>query len=601
VTFKNNLTLIQDGEAVSAEVANRPLIELLGNTAYLRSWLAAMSGGSALFLRSQPIDPTVLVGQPVYWNRDNFRFEAARLEPAMTTEDPVVAEPGQVWGILHSKLTTDVGIILLYGYAEMDLTLAVDELVAGEVPAGTWYLAPFAPGTLTRTRPTLAVPVLRTFGSNQVHVSPTFQDFEGKHRHYAVPLSMYPAGETAPPIPGDPHVITAPNNALPGWLPATDPIFGGNAPLGAVFGYNILMDPAVRRVFPPLPANAAAVIMQRPSVYDVAGDRPAYGQQLFEDTVVVNSDGIWWMTDCYDSVPWPTLLDTAAVPGPPPPACDPQAKQYSLMLYMNRLLFSNDNAYVQSLQSTDPRLRVYCRGTTTPSSTGHLDLALDLGFLVLPPDTRGHIVLKGFDPATQTFSSGSVLEAVRAGTSNVTITGGTSVIIDGLQYRVGPVSIGVVAESQRELTSQLVRLDGVTEESFPVLYLGMPNTNTTSLVMKFDVPTLVPANMLFQLRLQLLGRAAGTLPPLTLEYYTVGRPPNGLITPIPVSQAFLPLTLPVATVVAANQAVEAISHSITVQPGDSVYLRITRTPSSLLDGYNGEVGIMRQVGVLSLS
>lgn len=601
MTFKNNLTLIQNGEAVSAEVANRPLVELLGNTTYLRSWLAAMSGGSALFLRSQPIDPTLLVGQPVYWNQSTARFEVARLEPAISSSDPVVGEPGQVWGILHSKLTADVGVVLLYGYAELDLTLAVDELVVGEVPPGTWYLSPFTPGILTRTRPTLAVPVLRTFGSNQVHVSPVFSDFDGQHRHSAVSLTMSPAGETSPPAPGDPHVITAADSSLPGWLPATDPIFDGNAPAGAVFGYNLAADFEAQRVFPPLPVNSAVLVMQRPSVYDAVGERPTYGQQLFEDTVVINLHGIWWMTDCYDSVPWPTLLDTTAPPGPPPAACDPQAKNYSLVLYTSRLLFSTDNAYVQSLRSTDPRIRVFESGTNQPATAGNLDLSLDLGFTVSPPDTRGNIVLKGLDPNTQEFSSGSVLEAVRASTSNVTISGGTPVTIDGQQYRVGAVSIGVVAESLLELSSQLVRLDGVTEESFPVLYLGMPNNNTTGVVMKFDVPTLVPANMSFRLRLQLLGRAAGNLPPLTLEYYIVERPPNGLLSPVNVSQVFLPLNLPVTALVAANQAVEAISDAVIVQPGDTIYLRITRTPANLLDGYNGELGIMRQIGVLSLS
>lgn len=601
MTFKNNLTLIQNGEAVSAEVANRPLIELLGNTAYLRSWLAAMSGGSALFLRSQPIDSTILVGQPVYWNQDAVRFEAARLEPALTGGDPLVGDAGQVWGLLHSKLTSDVGVILLYGYAEMDLSLAVDELVGGEVPPGTWYLSPFTAGVLTRNRPTLAVPVCRTFGSNQVHVSPAFQDFDGQHRHYAVPLTMSPAGETSPPTPGDPHVITSADSSLPGWLPATDPVFDGNAPVGAVFGYNIAADIAVQRVFPPLPVSSAAVIMQRPSVYDVAGDRPAYGQQLFEDTVLINSHGIWWMTDCYDSVPWPTLTDTAVPPGPAPAACDPQAKNYSLVLYTSRLLFSTDNAYVQSLRSVDSRIKVYESGTTQPATAGNLDLALDLNFTVDPADTRGNVVLKSLNAATQVFSSGTVLEAIRASTSNVTLSGGTAVTIGGQQYRVGAVSIGVVADSLLELSSQLVRLDGVTEESFPVLYLGMPNTNTTSVVMKFDVPTLIPANMNFRLRLQLLGRAAGTLPPLVLEYYSIARPPDALLTPVSVIQAFLPLNLPTTTVVGANQAVEAISEAITVQPGDTIYLRITRTPAVLADGYGGELGIMRQIGVLSLS
>ena len=55
-----------------------------------------------------------------------------------------------------------------------------------------------------------------------------------------------------------------------------------------------------------------------------------------------------------------------------------------------------------------------------------------------------------------------------------------------------------------------------------------------------------------------------------------------------------------APTLTANQAVEALTAPYTVQPGDVVYVRVTRTDPDN-DGYTGEFGIMQQNGILSSS
>jgi len=166
----------------------------------------------------------------------------------------------------------------------------------------------------------------------------------------------------------------------------------------------------------------------------------------------------------------------------------------------------------------------------------------------------------------------------------------------------GPVGMGVINQATQELYSQLVRLDGVTEENYPVLYLGMPNDNATSYVVKFEVPADAPANSQFQFRPRIIGRSAGTLPQLTVSYFTAARPSDGLNTPQLVTQSYVSMTIDtVATLAAANESVEGLSDAVNVNPGDIVYVKVERTPEDASDSYAGELGIMQQIGVLTSS
>jgi hypothetical protein len=324
-----------------------------------------------------------------------------------------------------------------------------------------------------------------------------------------------------------------------------------------------------------------------------------YAQQINSDTIVVDRNGIWWMTDCYDQVPWPTDLDTASSASISYSNCDPASKQYSLKLYYVRVSAATDNTLVSSLTSLDPRLRVLCNGV--PATTGDLQLDLDLNLMIGLTDVAGYNVLKTFNPTTSTFDSGPVLEGVYTTSSNVLLTSSFSKADgNGNTVHYGPVGIGVLNQATQELSSQLVRLDGVTEENYPVLYLGMPDSITTSYVVKFEIPSDSPTGSEFQLRLRILGRAAGTLPQLTTQYYIAGRPVDGLNTPLTITQSYSSLTITtVATTSASNQAVEATSTAISVTAGDIIYIKVQRTPSAVGDTYSGELGIMQQVGILT--
>ena len=673
MSLERFIKYIREGEPVSPGTPNRPLQQLDQNIQYLWNLIQAANLGSTVYARAQTVNSTLKVGQPVYFDATSARFEPAfaATESDSATGYLTVPDQAQVWGIVAEKHNATLADILLFGYAQIDIREAVgaDVLPDGSVAAGTWYLSGASSGRLTRQLPPVTIPVLKTNGSGGVYVNPSFVDFLENHRHYMFSLVMAPAGTVATPATGAVHAISAANAALPGWLPAGHAIFGGLAPANAKFGYNLSQDSALRNLYPPVPVQSACIQMQRPSIQDTTTTRKWYGQQLMEDLVVIDRNGIWWMRDCYDEVPWPTdLASVTAASGDgttitytaantftvghivsvtgltitsgatlnianmtiasrtasqftvtnttvgvssgigsvtgAPLACT--ATSYVLKLYYTRVGFATDNTTVSSLRSVDNRLVITCTGQTTSASTGNLDIDLDLNFLNGPQTATGHIAIKTFNAATSTFTAGPIAEGVYAKTDNVLLSSTvptTTIVAANTSYTVhhGPVGIGVLTSS-RELISQLVRLDGVTEENYPVLYLGMPNSSTTSYIVKFEVPADVPNSSQLRFRSRILGRASGNLPQLTVSYYKTERPINGLATPIAVTQTYVALTMvTVATLTSANQAVEALSSEIPVAPGDLVYIKVQRSPASVSDQYPGELGVMQQVGVLTSS
>jgi hypothetical protein len=606
MSLEHFIKFISEGEPVSPGTANRPLQQLDQNIQYLWNIIQAASLGSTVYARSQTIAETLKIGQPVYFNAVSSRFEAAFASTESDTVTGYLAVPdqAQVWGIVAVKHNATLADILLFGYAHIDMREALDiTLAAGApVPAATWYLSGMSAGMLTRQLPPVTIPVCKTNNNGGVYVNPKFVDFLENHRHYAFSLTMLPAGSVTPPAVGASHVILNPDFNLPGWLPANAAIFENKAPAGAKFGYNLSQDLSLKNLYPPVPLQSACIQMQRPSIWDTSSQHRWYGQQLMEDLVVIDRNGIWWMSDCYDEVPWPTDLntDSSTSASTSYSECAPLGRDYVLKLYYTRVGFATDISTVTSLKSLDPRILIRCSGQDVTGSTGDLDIDLNLSFMIGNQNLPGYRVFKTFNPTTNTFNSGPVAEGVYAASANVLLSS-PHTTTDSLGRTVyhGPIGLGVLSQPTQELASQLVRLDGATEESYPVLYIGMPNDITTSYIVKFDVPSDAPANSNFKLRLRLLGRAAGTLPQLNVSYYVTTRPTAGLATPINVTQSYTALTINTVALVGANQAVEANSSLIQVNAGSIIYVKVERTPASLNDAYAGELGIMQQTGILT--
>lgn len=591
------INFVRDGEPVAAGVTNRPTQQLQQNINYLWEVLSASGLGSTIVIRRATVDASVKVGQPVYFSSSSKAFEQALAAVASGTVDGhvVAAESAQVWGVVLQKLSSTLADILVSGYSALNLS----EAVTGTVTAGLYYLSGSTPGKLVNTRTPVTIPVLRADGNGNVLVLPQFADFIDRHVHYKFDLVCQPAGSYTEPADGDPHSISAPDDTLPGWLPAGHASFNGTAPAGAVFGYNLATHLSLKNVWPPLPASEAYLEFDR-------GTTGFTGVPTGETgACILDRYGIWWMSDCYDDVPWPTAYNSpgfsVSLSDPPDAEC-PRRTQMAMRLWFTKPSFATDATVVTSLTSLDPRLVVTCVDGT-PASLGALNIDLDLNF-VATTGNAGYQVLK--EITGNSFKQGPVCEGLYTSSSSVSLSSPSRrrLIVGNSSspwlYQ-GPVEISVVPTESREIEVQLIRLDGVEEQFYEdVTYLGFPAANETSIRCKLHVPSSSGfVSPVLSLRLRILGRAAGTLPNLTVTARRLPKPATGTSVALPLAASEFAVTIATTvTLGASNKYIDVTSNSFSVADGDTLLFTVLRNSS---DAYAGEVGMLQMTGILSAS
>ncbi len=593
MAFEQFLQLVKNGEPVTAGVTNRAPAQIDRNVRYLWDLVQAANLGSTVYARKVTVEADAQKGMPVYYDQSAQQFKRALARVATDPGTGVVetAASSHVFGLVSYKHNATLADVLLYGYAELDLTAAV----SGAVAAGLYYLSGVTAGRLVRQRPPVSVPVCRVAG-DKVFVNPQLVDFLDRHTHYRFRLECLPAGDVTPPVAGDRHVITDPDDSLPGWLPAGHAVFDGKAPSGAKFGYNFTAHPALANAWPPLPVGQSHLEWSK----GIDGDVGFTGVPA--DLCVVNKDGIWWMSDCYGDVPWPAFWDTT--PGVGTSLTEivgecPRDLYMELALWFTKVNFATDNTVVTSLRSLDKRLVVQC-GDGSAGVAGDLTIDLDLGLLVNPTAVRGATVLKTLEEGT--FRKGPVTEGVYRLTDNVTLVSDLPTVkrvpgdASSQDVYQGLVGISVAPESTLELPILLTRLDGASEEFYQdIMYLGLAAGEESGFRSKVVVPsTFGLPDPTLALRLVLIGRSAGTLPQLTV---TARRVPRAT-TPaaLPLTGAEFSVTIITTQAVTANQYVEVTGTGFTVAPGDTVFFWVRREDD---DAYAGEVGVIQQSGVLS--
>ena len=621
-SFPSRVRHIQAGEPVSAGVAGRPDKALEGRTNYLKEVIDQIEAGRALILRDQAVAPEVLEGQPVYWNADNDRYEQALAAVESTDVGefaPTVSS--DCMGMVLTKKVGNTADIVLWGvvaFPSLANTIATET-----IQIGRYYLSQTEAGQLTYQRPPVTVPVCYVLGPKDacdtniwVFVQPVPRNFLEDHIHYQFELTALPAGDHVPPLPGESHVITNADPMRTGWLPADDPSFDGQAPAGAKFGYNLAAHEGLNRVFPPIPVTAAVLEMYRPSATEDAP--PAfYGlQRVSSEFVRIDKNGIWWMSACYNEVPWPVDLNTtlssssvsvssvsvssssSAVETCPVP------RSMQLIFSFLKMTFLTDRAVVTSLQPDEgqPFQFVNCDGVT--ATTGDLYARL-IWSLLVEDDYAGGQVLKGITE-TNRFKRGWVTEGVIAGSEAVVLSSTHSRLLDP-EAAAGPsnptvhqglVTVDVQLDpTERELLPQLVVLGDALERVYKGLtYLGFPNGRNSGIRAKFVVPySGLPTNPKLKIRVQLFGRGTGTLTDMDASYYISVRPTIGVPTPITAGDT--PLTLATNVAVSADEIHEIESAEITIAAGDTIFVSLERDANGS-PTYDYEIGLVRIGAIL---
>jgi hypothetical protein len=584
-TWNPGVELVQDGETVDAAVVNRPVETLATNDNYLKERLDNAALGQQLVYVGVAFSPAVEPDMPVAWNPATGRFEPAL---AGVVVDPSTAAlyPGvlaQCVGVCRDKDTATSGTILGYGRYATKLA----SVVVGTPQPGTYYLSTQAPGGLVPQRPPASSPVLYWDGT-YAYVAPQGKDALAEHTHYTIPLHAAPAGTAH--VVGDRQLLVTADPTKPGWLPAHHASFAGKAPPGAIFGYNLAAHPALAALWPPTPLSSVVFVRDLGQAH-VGGTICPQGPR---GLVQATRDGIWWNSDCLGDAPWAPggagFSDSSTGSGD----CS-RPEQLALYVGFTEMLFATGQATVTSLRPATGSAIAVVDAQGDPASAGDLFLQLALGSIEGPPTTPGSVVLKGL--VSGGFSAGHVLEGLVEG-AGVTLTaldGVTRPLGGGATLYQGQVQIDLsAAVEERELTPQVVRLYGATEAPYGNLfYLGLPAGRASAVGLKIAVPYagIAPGANL-AIRVWLYAPSAGDMPALTFTVLQLAREtstPTSVPSPNPMGG------LGPGPTMGAGQYIEQTTAAINVDPGDLLFVTISRSAS---DGYADAVGILRVAGIV---
>ena len=595
------IPLLVDGTAVAAATTNRPLEAISSQLAYLLSRINAIEAAGGSYVKGAAAASTLLVGQPAYFNPLTMAFEQALGDATVDADsgELVPRATAYVRGIVTAKPTATTADVLLVGAALVDMSHSI----SGTPTVGSiYYLSNSTAGRLVAQRPAIGIPVLQmgalqTDGTYEVFVSPQFADYLNQHRHYSYSLVCAPAGSTSPPAYDERHTITVADSDAEGWLPADDPVFDGQAPSGAVFGYNIAQSP-LANLWPPVPLTSVCIeVVREDGVAAGMGVTVPLGS---DQLCVVDQNGIWWMSDCYGEAPWPTALDTAVADSTSISdgvvEC-PRDVPMSMKVFFVRQSFLGGNTAVLSLRPVEGSgLTVRCAGQINDATTGHLEIDFSLAAEVTNDDEPGYLAFKAIDG--NQFKRGPVVSAVRAGAGNVTVVGtGPTVSVGGRDYATGALTLSVdQGLADTELSIETLRLESVLDIKYDgILALSFPQSRTSSFRGRICVPSkdVLPEGAQVKLRFWLAGRVAGTIPDdaLTVTYRVLSQPTSP--TALPSSDASLALDTS-AVLSAADMYYEVSSSPIDITAGDVVLFTVTRAS----DAYAGDILMIRQTGVI---
>lgn len=323
--------------------------------------------------------------------------------------------------------------------------------------------------------------------------------------------------------------------------------------------------------------------------------------------LTINKYGIWWLTSCYNEVPWPADLDTTITSSSSSlpissssmsssmsseamvESC-PVDKSMRLRLNYVRMVYATDKSTVTSLQPAEgsPIRYVNCEGEF--ANTGDLFASLDFALLVdREEDIVDSRVFKDLT-ADGIFKTGYVVEGIKAASSNVTVSG---TVNRGTNGQAGIVTIDLATDpEEREVNPEIVRLSDVKQRNeSDIPHLAFLNGRVSSIRLRYNVGVVgVPDTPKAKLRLLLFGQVTGTLAPLTASYRLLPRPTGGGSIPIPTTDTALTITTAVS--VTADEYIEIESEEFTIAPGDTVFVTLSRDGVS--DTYAGELGLIRR-------
>ena len=370
--------------------------------------------------------------------------------------------------------------------------------------------------------------------------------------------------------------------SVAGWLPANAQNFPDSfIPAGAKYGYNFDADPVLHQLFPE----------------SVVGSYVVYkdGAALPSSTVVVGSNGIWWL-DSFNQVPWHKINNKHVLPDTVVKFSDWTLGDASGIIQPTDLtltytkLISGGIKVVTSLEA-DPTSPITITGPDGIYANSG-PLVISAGFSVTDSSSTeaGSLVVK--DVTGFKMKRGRVVEKIVAG-DNISLS---SEVGNGQ----GQVVVSVTGlDGKLEGEPDILAIDDVLIErdsTLDIFYPVMPALKNSSLLGRVDVPSYLSGpyklnlvvrfscNSLFTLNSMSLAlswtriqeAASPNLGSLASGGFTSSGELTGGVTPF-------------STSAAPRSYSTKIIEVTTVEAGDQLFFRLARSASDL---YAGKLGLM---------
>lgn len=620
--------VLADSEVTAANTS-RPTRQLENRTNYLKERLDAIEAGQVLLRHGEPVTSECLDGQAIYWDTEtNSYAQALAGAEVPTAHDELVCTPtSHCLGIVIRKESDNTGSLAIFGFVSLSPAQAAN-LFDGEIVPGPYYLSGVHPGKIVRQKPPVSIPVLHVLSlpgdcnsSVLVCVRPQPANSLEDHVHYQFELAARPAGAHASPAEGELHTISTAATTVQGWLPvsAADSEL---VPDGAKFFYNLAAHPELLAAWPPLPVKSAVLEIVQPQNDDI---RVHTLGRISDDFVTLDAHGIWWHSDCYNQVPWPTAIVTennGDVTTLPTSSGCPFTGDTRLILSFTKMTLATKDHVVTSLRPAADAPFTFENNYGEEATTGDLFAKMDFAAATISTDSTGSQVLKSIADDRFGFHAGRVTEGLVSRSAKLIVASNHS-RLENPEDPAGPtnrlIHQGIVELSldsetpEIDLSPQVIRLGDAVERHYrDVSYIAFPQNRTSGIHAKFYVPGQgIPENAQLRIRAWMFGLSTGPFPPLAMHYLRIANPAADGTTPLPgtmqavASNQFDIVTPsstlgPGGTALPAEHVMQVTSNcdpAIAVTPGDIVFVRLTRDVADV--GYADDVALVRISGIVS--
>lgn len=567
----------------SSQDVNQRLQQLQQNIAFLSEVMQTVREGSALIGYNAEIDadssPDIEVGSPVYYDTTAGKFKLSKLSVTMVGEVYVAEPSSEVWGIVLKKCSDSRAHLLLDGLAAINMQASTGD----PTPEGKYYLSRNVGQMQSTPDNMLRQPVFLGTGDGEILFRPFFADNYPRFVPRQVSLTPGVAGTAS--TSGTNWVFSGPDSNQAGWLPANHAVFGGKAPVGAYAGYNFSQDPDIADVWPPLHPRESRLLV------DPGGNRSRGYFTILgadNDRCVVNSDGIWWMTNCVGQMPWDFLAD-----GAENQTVCPKSLPRRLWIesqFAGQLV--TDPNTLNSLRSKIPWLKVFAAGTQTPAVRGDLELALsEQDWIRETPLDFSHLALKGLDSGQ--FTRGPVVTTIRSNSPSLQITGGHDMSDEGdPEKRAGELVLSLNAAADTDVLPLRSQLFGATTESFrETMATGFRAGVDSSAVFEMHIPKAVQSGSELGIVITFLAAETINFPSgFAVRVMRIPETTGNDSEEIPSYQNLSFPNYPQGQQLAANHYRTTLTNKLAVAGGDRLYIKLSRAGVS--DGVGGMLQVL---------